>query len=110
MVDIVPKEKYFLVDNCCLCMDSLQHQRRFLEFALAMPALSRLITVAPSESERERKYHEGYFSALQLLLSSSWLTLQSLDVRHVIFPLSHLLDVPLVNLKELTIYSDATTE
>ena len=108
MVDIVPKEKFSLMGNCYLCMDSLQHKIQYLEFALALPSLSTLVTDAPSESEREN--HSIYFRVLQLLLTSSCKTLQALEMQHIIFPLNQLKFPALVNLKELTIYTEATTE
>ena len=105
-VDIVPREKYHVMDNCHLSMDSLEHEIQFLEFALAFPALSTLVTDAPLESER----HKNYFDVLKLLLHSSCKTLQLLDVRYVIFPLTQLKFPALVNLKELSIDTDATKE
>ena len=69
MVDIVPKEKYSLVGNCCLCMDSVQQQIQYSDFALALPALSKLVTNAPLESERQN--HKRFFDVLEVLLVSS---------------------------------------
>ena len=108
VVDIVPKEKRSLMDNCYLSMDSAEQQIHYLEFALSLPKLSKLVTSAPSESERE--YHTSYFRVLQLLLTSSCKTLQAIHMENVIFPFNHLTFPALGNLKKLTIDTGATTE
>ena len=39
VMDLVPREKYHLLANCTLCMDSVEQQIQYLEFALAVTSV-----------------------------------------------------------------------
>ena len=102
----VSEEKYALLDNFTLAVETDSEEKKCSTLALAEPALSSLWLLAPSESGS--RYKRSFINVLEKLLSSSCQTMEALTMSSPTFPLNILSISPLVNLRSMTFLEDGT--
>ena len=100
-VDLVPREKYSLLDTFPLWISTHEHERKLLEVAEAGLALSKLFVNAPTGGEDERV--GSFLRILGQVLTTSCNTLEEMLMKTSLFPLNIVRFPALVNLKRLDI-------
>ena len=108
LLEILPEEKYGLMDIVSLFMTSVEEEGTFRKLAEARPALSFLIANAQAESDGQ--FNNSFFRVLEQLLTSSRKTLEKFHVNFVIFPFNRLTFPALLNLRKLIVRTGATAE
>ena len=108
MLDILPEDKYSLLDNFRLSISSAEEEKSCFKLAKAEPALSVLFLNGPTETEGQ--YKGRFFRVLEKLLSSSCKTLEELSISYTLFPLGQLTFPALVNMKILNISTSSPAQ
>lgn len=106
-LEIIPEEKYVLLDHFFLHVDSDTDERMCLKLAQAGPALSDLVVGAPPAAER--RYMAIFLRVLERLLTTSCKTLTKLTMCSEIFPLCFITCPALTNLRKMGFFTEDTT-
>ena len=100
--NVVPQDRYNLLDNVSLSISSVEQAEMCLEVAEARPQLSVLPFTAPSEDERT--FIGSFLRVLELLLGSSSKTLEKLMMMDTFtFPFTFLDFPPMTKVRMLYI-------
>ena len=105
-LDIVPLERWHLLDSFKLSISTDQEEKNCVKLAQARPALSKLFVRAPFDSDRMKKV----LLAGEKLLQSSCKTLRELQMGDLKFPFTFLDFPPMVSLKKLIISTEFESE
>ena len=100
-LQVVPKDKYPLVNSFCLYVASHKQEKRCLELAAAKPKLSRLLVRLPPNLGS--RYIESCLSIAKELMKSGHDTLEKLLIACASFPTEFLNFPRMVHLRKLKI-------
>ena len=106
-MDLLPREKYNLLDTVDLRITSVEQAKIFLEIAQAAPQLSSLRFSAPSDEDDA--FMGSFLRILELLLISSSRTLKELNMSAFVFPFTFI-DVPSMTHVKILIIEEPSAE
>ena len=108
ILEVLPEDKYSLLDDMWMSVESDTEMTNWSKLALAGPALSYLYFSAPW-SVPTLQFMRSYIYVVEKIFASSCKSLKSFNMASPIFPLDKLKFPPLINVREISFSTEDTS-